>query len=1274
MKLSWILVIILPLLLTMSVAAVQESAEDPAVARSLAILQSIVKAGNYSDTRNLIEQWIDILEQEFGPEHPVILGALHTEGRIRFERGAYADAASIFEQQVELSKRIHGPEDPRTLEPMGWVAAMLHYAGNHSKARMLGESILETQRRIIGENHPDTLTTRNNLAETLRSQGDLVGARQHHEQVLEERRRILGAEHADTLTTMNNLALTLKAQGDLAGTRLRYEEVLAIQSRVLGSEHPDTLTASAGLALTLKAQGDLVGARLLQEKVLEAVRRDLGAEHPDSLTALGNLALTLKAQGDLVAARERNELVLAARHRILGPGHPDALTAMNNLALTLEAQGDLAGARWRQEEVLEGRRRVLGSRHPDTLAAMSNLALTLKAQGDLVGARLYQEEILQKRHRVLGARHPDTLAAMSNVASTLRAQGDLDGAREREEQVVAARYAILGAEHPDTLRAMNNLAVTLEAQGDLVATRSLEEKVLKAQHRLLGTEHPETLTTMNNLAATLFKQGDVAGAAYLHEQVFRISRNVLGVHHPNTLGAMHNLAWIRKESGDAEEARELYEQVVRLRATAGGDRRPVTDSEVETFFGLGEIYREAGRLDQASQALHAALDALESQADRFDLSEDVKSRFRSDKSVAHHAAIDVALQRKRIDEGFHILERYRAQSLLTLLQWGQPQGTDPASGGSARDEIAERSDEILHKLDQLDPETDRAQWLALLTERSQLQRQREALWYQRMQDRRGGQELTAHRVDKTRRQLDPGTVLLAFNVTNGDTNLFVLSHKGPLEVHQLPVTEPELWLQVAKFRALIFPKLGAPEADSPQEASEESTDTSGFDARVKLGRWLYDQLLAKVDRRIADSQRLLILPDGPLYYLPFAAVMAPASDKPSGWQYLTEWKPVHTAQSATVYAELQQWRKKQEGTTPTLVALGDPSYPQSGPQPASQDSDKEAATHHLPFAVRSMVDRGLFDGLLPLPNTAREIDGIAGLFPKDHVRKYLGNQATEDRAKQELETASYVHLAAHGLADPFNSLNSFLALTIPEKWSADKNNGILQAWEVIDHLRLDADLVVLSACATALGPELGGEGLHALRRSRSGPTLERRSASGSDHRRGPGGARCGRDAGWQGTHPEGRRRRGVPLRRPDCGAQGRRPQALGRRLARRIRRGRPGARVGRHRLFAGPGRTADRGARLAPPPVADPGVRRRVDRRGDPQEPARPVELVAVDPFQPPAPGRGRSAATLRRARPPAPAYPRPGPPTVRTPVADRPGLPAIRRTASRIPRRRSSP
>jgi CHAT domain-containing protein len=129
------------------------------------------------------------------------------------------------------------------------------------------------------------------------------------------------------------------------------------------------------------------------------------------------------------------------------------------------------------------------------------------------------------------------------------------------------------------------------------------------------------------------------------------------------------------------------------------------------------------------------------------------------------------------------------------------------------------------------------------------------------------------------------------------------------------------------------------------------------------------------------------------------------------------------------------------------------------------------------------VDRGLFDGLPRLPDSAREVAGITSLLLEDQVRSYLGLEATEDRAKQELATARYVHLAAHGVADPENPLDSFLALTIPEQWSLDKNNGLLETWEVIDHLHLDADLVVLSACVTALGPELGGEGLMNLARA-----------------------------------------------------------------------------------------------------------------------------------------------------------------------------------------------
>jgi CHAT domain-containing protein len=58
-----------------------------------------------------------------------------------------------------------------------------------------------------------------------------------------------------------------------------------------------------------------------------------------------------------------------------------------------------------------------------------------------------------------------------------------------------------------------------------------------------------------------------------------------------------------------------------------------------------------------------------------------------------------------------------------------------------------------------------------------------------------------------------------------------------------------------------------------------------------------------------------------------------------------------------------------------------------------------------------------------------------------------------------------------------------LALTIPERPAEGQANGLLQAWEIFEQMRIDADLVTLSACETGLGKELGGEGLVGLTRA-----------------------------------------------------------------------------------------------------------------------------------------------------------------------------------------------
>ena len=118
----------------------------------------------------------------------------------------------------------------------------------------------------------------------------------------------------------------------------------------------------------------------------------------------------------------------------------------------------------------------------------------------------------------------------------------------------------------------------------------------------------------------------------------------------------------------------------------------------------------------------------------------------------------------------------------------------------------------------------------------------------------------------------------------------------------------------------------------------------------------------------------------------------------------------------------------------------------------------------------------------PLPFSRREVESIAELYPNTSS-VFLAGEATEERAKEQSRAGSYVHFACHGLLDEHLPINSALVLTVPASPRDGQDDGLLQAWEILEKMRLDADLVTLSACETALGKELGGEGLIGLTRA-----------------------------------------------------------------------------------------------------------------------------------------------------------------------------------------------
>jgi hypothetical protein len=144
---------------------------------------------------------------------------------------------------------------------------------------------------------------------------------------------------------------------------------------------------------------------------------------------------------------------------------------------------------------------------------------------------------------------------------------------------------------------------------------------------------------------------------------------------------------------------------------------------------------------------------------------------------------------------------------------------------------------------------------------------------------------------------------------------------------------------------------------------------------------------------------------------------------------------------------------------------------------------QRAADEVLRSGVRSA-------GFAPLPGTRREVQAIAGLFPKDQVTTLLGTDATESNLQQlaqsgALKTYRFLHLATHGKANPSVALSSAVFLAAePERPAASADpaalesapDGQVTAEQIVRTWDLDADLVVLSACESGLGRYAGGEG------------------------------------------------------------------------------------------------------------------------------------------------------------------------------------------------------
>lgn len=870
---------------------------------------------------------------------------------------------------------------------------------------------------------------------------------------------------------------SLRREGSAVYGRLGFADALPLWRESLRRATELHDTAAVAAAIGNLGVGFLNDGALDSAEVHLTRARSLAIAAGDRLVegnAVGTLAQVSLDRGDLAAARERFDEAQALRRRI-GDTRGAAMD-LNNLGNLAWKLGDLKEAAARYRAALELNR---GDGREDVAATnLVNLAGLASVAGDFERAsslyrealRIYEDAELWRDAadvlRGLGQlemRRGDYPAAMESLGRALQLYDRTGGSAER----VAVRRDLVGSlagmgrlqAAVDSLRVASKLADELDvtpgvraelalARADLAVTMNMmgdAERAYALAERLYAEAgdgdgqahawHGQGLVLLErddfrradellaNAARAQDASGDLRSAAVTRvvlaearwksgdaDAARRLLRDAAG-----TLRAVEDPvseAWALAEHGDREREAGLPRAADSLYAAAlaGLGSLQAPDVRWRLHFGRGLTARSDGALDVAVSELEAAVEVIEGAAQTLALPER-RSAYRADKAEAYVQLALSERMRGRTAPAFEASERMRARQTLESLVRGR-MGRRPDVAG----ELMGRAHDLRVRIGELTAEAEPTA-PGLLPYRgpdpaTPSAPAREAL----AEARRDYAALLLEMRERAPRE----AALLAPSVASwrdvadrlGPAEAmieYLVSDSGSVAFVLTPDTVAALDLGITRRDLARLVEFTRGLLDRPAS----STDASW---RSPLRR-LHDHLVRPAEESglLAGATSLVLVPHAELHYLPFSAMIDESG------RFLVERYALSTAPSASVWAALAD-RPRSRGRSTLALA----------PRPEA------------------------------LPASGREAASVARLAGAE-ATLLTGSSASEDRFRRSSGSYRELHVATYGVLNQHNPLFSFVDMA-----AGGGHDGRLEVHEVYE-LQLNADLVVLSACQTALG-------------------------------------------------------------------------------------------------------------------------------------------------------------------------------------------------------------
>lgn len=805
----------------------------------------------------------------------------------------------------------------------------------------------------------------------------------------------------------------------------------------------------------------------------------LAQERPSSRAELRNAAERWVARADSFRTRRAVEPALQAYRRARA-----YYRRLGDESRQAEMTGDMGVMYWVRSEYAAARRhfrealqeaRAVGDREEVT-SNLINLGLVQKNKGRYRKAlRRYREalKILRETGDVAGRG-----VVLNNLGEIYSQRGQLRAAQPALRESLRIHRA-----RDDSLR----IATNLLNLGGVLRQRGKHEKALGrhrealAINRAIGNRDG-TADALQRLGQVQARRDRSKAAMERYRQSLEIwqelGRRAEVAQTRNTLGA------VLETQGKTEAALALYQQALDTNLEYGHRVRVS-----QNLSNIGHVQLKTGRLAAADSSLRASVRIMEA---LLGTTTGADRRGSLDQEVARfHALVTTQVRRGRPDSALRVLERSRAQVLTERL------------GGEQA---------LLHASSRIPP------------------------------------------VDSLQRVLDRGEAAVLYaNASTDRPVVAIVVTREAVRAHEVTrfarVRDAVETYQDAILRLRRSTELGRVKGGAVQQSTASRTPgrLDGRDDRLadlvhlyrhdlavpsarqvmssrrreRLGRYLYNLLLAPLEEDLTGVNELIVVPDGALGSLPFGTLQDWSGER------LLERTRVRYAQSLHMLRLLA--RRDQERTTPapdSLLALGGAAYGTAAPTepalaqrrqiPAGGSAGVDSAGAVAPpladtragHTSRSL-ERGTETGSVyarrgsrarqwaDLPGSRREVEGIQDIAPSTTL--LTGDRVSERTLRRwsrtdRLGRYRVLHMAVHGVALPHRPSRSALVLSDVRRASAQAGappasashpgrlDGYLSAPEIA-RLDLNADLVTLSACRSGLGRTYRGSGVLSLTQS-----------------------------------------------------------------------------------------------------------------------------------------------------------------------------------------------